>query len=452
MKYKNLIQPAGRSGLFRRARWLPAFAALLLTLALVLSAAGCNDISSGSSIPSRPDPSQSGSGPVSTRPDETGGSSASTKSGGSSADPSADSSDTTADETDATSDESAGTADPTAVSGEGSQTAVSAASAPPPASTTKPPVVATTTKAPTSPPATTTKPPPPPATTKPPAPTTPPPTQPPAPAVNRTQVLVPTNPGILTESNASCVLDMSNASEGYVMITYTGSRAKVAIQITKAGSDPYTYYSTPNKIETIPLTQGSGSYKVSILENVTGNTYSNVLTTNISANIGNALRPFLYPSQYVNFNASTQAVRKGTELAAGNASDLKILENIYNFITGNITYDYNKAASVQSGYLPNPDNTLSTKTGICFDYAVLMCTMLRTQGIPARLEIGYVGGATYHAWLSVYTAEKGWINSMIQFNSADWLRMDPTYAAGDKSASMASYIGNNANYKIKYMY
>ena len=67
----------------------------------------------------------------------------------------------------------------------------------------------------------------------------------------------------------------------------------------------------------------------------------------------------------------------------------------------NFTYDYDKAATVSSGYLPVVDTVLDSKTGICFDYAAVMASMLRSQNIPTRLEIGYAGDA-YHAWISVY--------------------------------------------------
>ena len=71
-----------------------------------------------------------------------------------------------------------------------------------------------------------------------------------------------------------------------------------------------------------------------------------------------------------------------------------------------ISYDYQKAASVQSGYLPIPDATLASGKGICFDYAAVMTSMLRSLDIPTKLVIGYTGG-TYHAWVSVYLTGQG---------------------------------------------
>lgn len=73
-----------------------------------------------------------------------------------------------------------------------------------------------------------------------------------------------------------------------------------------------------------------------------------------------------------------------------------------------------------------------TQTGICFDYASVMTTMLRSQRIPTRLEIGYAG-ENYHAWISTYIKDIGWVNGIIEFNGTSWTLMDPTYASTSKS-------------------
>ena len=82
-------------------------------------------------------------------------------------------------------------------------------------------------------------------------------------------------------------------------------------------------------------------------------------------------------------------------------------------------------------YLPDPDETLETGKGICFDYAALMVTMLRSQRIPARLEIGYAG-TVYHAWISAYVDDIGWVDGIIQFTNNTWTMMDPTFASSGK--------------------
>jgi len=124
---------------------------------------------------------------------------------------------------------------------------------------------------------------------------------------------------------------------------------------------------------------------------------------------------------------------------------LEKVETIYNYVTTNIKYDYEKAATVQSGYLPDLDHVLKVKKGICFDYAALMTGMLRSQNIPCKLVVGYAN-TEYHAWISVYSPETGWVDGVIYFNGVNWQQMDPTFASG----------GNNdldkISYTTKYIY
>ena len=91
------------------------------------------------------------------------------------------------------------------------------------------------------------------------------------------------------------------------------------------------------------------------------------------------------------------------------------------------------------------------KKGICFDYASLMTAMLRSQRIPAKLVIGYAG-EEYHAWISVYTEETGWVNGIIRFDGTTWVRMDPTYAAGNNEKNTLEYVNNSSNYNELFFY
>ena len=80
-----------------------------------------------------------------------------------------------------------------------------------------------------------------------------------------------------------------------------------------------------------------------------------------------------------------------------------------------------------------------------------MSAMLRSQGIPTKLEVGYSGEA-YHAWISTYIKESGWVDNIIQFDGNSWTLMDPTLAAGNSADSVKKYIGDGSNYIVKYSY
>ena len=78
--------------------------------------------------------------------------------------------------------------------------------------------------------------------------------------------------------------------------------------------------------------------------------------------------------------------------------------------------------------------------------------MLRSQGIPCKLVVGYAGTA-YHAWISVWSEETGWVDGVIYFNGTSWHRMDPTFASSGKgSKAIMAYIGDGKNYSAKYFY
>lgn len=266
-------------------------------------------------------------------------------------------------------------------------------------------------------------------------------------------VRTPIASGAITYKNDKAILDASNVSEGYIMVQYTGSVGKIKIQITKSGSETYTYdLNNSGVYEVFPFSEGSGTYQVKVFENIEGNQYSQAFSQSVDANITNQFGPFLYPNQYVNFNAASAAVQTGAAVAASEADQIGVVTAVYNYVINNVTYDTAKASSVQSGYLPNVDVVLAQKKGICFDYAALMTAMLRSQDIPTKLVVGYTGNL-YHAWINVYLEGQGWVDNVIYFDGNSWQLMDPTFASSSgQSQEIMQYIGNGSNYKAKYSY
>lgn len=264
-------------------------------------------------------------------------------------------------------------------------------------------------------------------------------------------VRTPAANGAVTYGTDTVHIDVSNIKDGYIMMKYTGKAPRIKVRIKQTVE--YTYdLNTTGKFETFPLTEGSGNYTISVFENVKDKMYSTAFTKQISVNMKDPNSTFLYPNQFCNYNSSTQAVKTGDELVKGITDTLDKVEAIYKYAVDTITYDYQKAKTVQSGYLPDVDDTLNTKKGICFDYSALMTSMLRTQDIPTKLVIGYAG-STYHAWISVYTEEKGWIDNAIHFDGESWKFMDPTFASSGKDdPKITEYINNPTNYIAKFSY
>ena len=267
---------------------------------------------------------------------------------------------------------------------------------------------------------------------------------------NTPHVLEPSADGVTAYSDAKVTVDISNISAGYVIVDYEGGNEKPKMQVTGPEGVTYTFdlHGGP---ETIPLTQGPGSYQVGVYEHIGDGKYAQACAVSVDAAITNEYSPYLYPNQFVNFNENSNVVTKGEELAYSADNDLDVVANVYNYMIDNVVYDKELAANVTSGYLPDPDNTLATGKGICFDYAACMASMLRSQQIPTRLEIGYAGDA-YHAWISTYIDEVGWVNGIVEFNGTEWELMDPTLAASQGEKALKSFIGDGSNYVKAYQY
>lgn len=267
---------------------------------------------------------------------------------------------------------------------------------------------------------------------------------------NTPKILTPVASGVTTLGNSFVTIDTSNVSDGYIMVMYTGEASKIKFFITTPDNVKYTYDLVPSsEYSTLPLTAGNGTYSLEVMEHVKEKLYSTLYTDTITANISDEFSPFLYPNQYTWFTSKSATVSKASDLTSSASDTLSAIEQIYNYVINNVKYDTDKAASVTSSYLPDVDSTLQTGTGICFDYAALMTAMLRSQGIPTKLEIGY-SGEVYHAWISTYTEETGWINNAIHFDGQDWSLIDPTLAASNSSQAVKSYVGDGSNYIVKY--
>lgn len=327
-----------------------------------------------------------------------------------------------------------------------------------PATTTAASVVATTaapTTTTTAAPATTTTAAPTTTTTAAPTTTTAAPPAEPSPAT----ILTPTASGVLTLANSLATIDYSNTNDGYVMAKYAGSLSKIKVQVTNPAGVTQTYNLNANgNYESYPLTGGNGSYTIVILEYVVlsdgraGYSQANTCTFNVT--LSSSLAPFLRPSSYVPYSLGDSAVTKASQLCGGAKTDLEKVDRVYSWLVENVIYDKALANSnIEGGYVADTEKVINQKKGICLDYAGTMAAMLRSQNIPTQVISGNTSGGGFHAWVSVYVKDVGWIHGNIYFDGSEWHRMDPTYDATSKSsASILEYIGKGSNYTPKYVF
>ena len=254
---------------------------------------------------------------------------------------------------------------------------------------------------------------------------------------------------VISGDNAEA--DYSYAAEGYISAMYSGSASAAKVRIT-CGDIRYDHDLTPGKREFFPL-MGSGSYSVQIYEQISGNKFAPLAEGNFEANVSSSVSTYLYPNKYVDFDGNSACVKKAAEVCAGITDDVEKIAEIFGYVTENISYDKNLAATVQSGYVPYPDNTLSKGKGICFDYTSLFAAMCRSQGIPARLVIGYAEPEIYHAWNEVYTDETGWITPELFLKKKGYNITDATfYSSNSNKEKISAYISDDGNYSAVYRY
>ncbi len=240
-------------------------------------------------------------------------------------------------------------------------------------------------------------------------------------------------------------IDLSAVSQGYVAVKVQSDK-RIKMRVTK-GDVTYDYNVANDGTPCIfPLQSGDGVYSFKIMEQVVDSRYAKLYGVECEVKLEDEFQPFLRPSEYSKYNAESECVKKAAELASKEENALGVVGAVFDVICDNIVYDREKAAAVAgaSGYMPDPDDTLATGKGICFDYASLAAAMLRSQGIPTKIVFGYVSpNDVYHAWNMFYTDETGWVSVGYDVEAGSWYRMDTTFSAG---GAEDSFVGDGGNY------
>lgn len=266
---------------------------------------------------------------------------------------------------------------------------------------------------------------------------------------------VPTSSGEKIFSSSGGWVNYSNASDGYISAMYTGTKLRAKLRVFANGETPYDFdLSIGGVIQYFPLSYGNGTYTVMLLEQIEGISYATLLRNEFEVNITNPRSPYMYSNRYVKYDKNSKCVYKAAELCAGKTDNISKIAAVFQWVTDNVTYDYQLAATVKSNtaYYPDPDKTYQNRTGICYDYAALIAAMLRSQGIPTRLVKGYAGDL-WHAWNEVYTEQTGWITPELLLGNNGYNTVDATFYAGSSDkARIAAYISNPSNYSAAFYY
>ena len=226
----------------------------------------------------------------------------------------------------------------------------------------------------------------------------------------------PESPGIDVRTDGSLVVDASNMDKGYVMVK-TGQPTSHGLKVVISTGKWQLNYDLNNtgEYEAFPLQRGSAVYEVALFENVKSNKYASGGKVSLDVHMQNEYGAFLVPNQYVSYELWTSAVQKSDEICTGK-SQQEVFNAVNQFIAQEFQYDFVRAKTIPAGTKPDIDYCYDNRMGICQDLAAVAACMLRVQGVPTKLVIGYAD-KYYHAWTTVV------INGQEMF-------FDPTNAVG----------------------
>lgn len=245
------------------------------------------------------------------------------------------------------------------------------------------------------------------------------------------------------------LIDASHVQDGYVSASAT-SNARIKAQVISGQASSSFDMPQDGTPIACPLAFGDGPYTVRIMRNTSGNNYIELCSADIDVALTSEFAPFLRPNVYCSYTASSSCVAKARELVEGCENQGEALRAICTYIVDNVAYDDDKAAKLKdsAGYIPDPDETLQSGKGICFDYASLGAAMLRSQGIPAKIVTGTVSPqGIYHAWIMV-NIDGTWQSARFSVSPNTWSRIDLTFAATGGGAN----VGDGESYTDRYVY
>lgn len=231
-------------------------------------------------------------------------------------------------------------------------------------------------------------------------------------AVIPNEVLSPKNSEICLTSlsenrflNYYFLLDTKNFQSGYFDLMYNlkgYSPEKLEIRVTK-GDFENRFIIEDNLLKPFRFSfpYGEGEYKIKATLTVDNKTFT-AMDFSLNVNLTNPETPFLISSYPTLYTENTQYVKKAAELCRNLNTDNEKIAACYRYICDTQEYKYTVSTN-EYRYLPDLDDIYSRGYGVCWDFCAALAAMLRSQGISAKICVGFAYDITDmgHAWLEV---------------------------------------------------
>ena len=198
-------------------------------------------------------------------------------------------------------------------------------------------------------------------------------------------------------------VDFGDISSGIIRVT---AEKPIRLRVEKDGED-YRYDLQAGSLPvSIPLQMGEGSYTLIVYSHSEGG-YERSAYYEADVHFDTPYAPFLQKNLYVDWETGGVCEKLTAAACDDCITDAQKLKVVYRTVCEAMEYDRVQAANETVFRVSYPDETLLKGKGVCWDSAVLLCTMLRSAGIPAKLVIGhYEPAGQNHAWVKALSEGK----------------------------------------------
>ena len=237
-------------------------------------------------------------------------------------------------------------------------------------------------------------------------------------------------------------IDISAVDTHNIVVIQYKPKLTADVKVTvEKGGEKYVYTIKDNNPVTLPLQMGNGAYSIRVLENIGGAKYRPVAGDTVNVTVFDENKVYTNSIQIIHFNSGMTSIKDLSALSDKGKNTNEKIDIIYRFIIGNIEYDYDLVKNLPKDYVPVIDVVYARRKGICYGYASLFASALRSFGVPAKLQMGYCAELKeYHAWNEILIDGK-------------WVKVDTTYDAAYQKAKLSfSMVKDNKKYSVVRQY
>jgi len=228
--------------------------------------------------------------------------------------------------------------------------------------------------------------------------------------------------------SGSVSINTEKISQGLVQIQYAGDLSKQVKVMVEANGDKNIYSIRNNDPGYVPLQMGKGTYKISVLQQIDGTKFKPLMSQSVEVDNVDIYQMFTSPCFLIDFNSNMKAIQGYSDLSK-NQNKNDTINSMYREMVTKYSYDSEKINNLPNDYVPVIDEMYMSKKGICYDYSVMLASLLRYNNIPTKLVMGYAPDIKeYHAWNEIFIDGK-WVAVDTTFDSQyEKAKLDYTFA------------------------